>query len=557
MSGLLPKLEFRIRRLLSTTAISTCILCVGSLAVVDRVCAQIELQCMYPVGIGRGASVDVEGVGKFPIWPVQVHCPNPDVVVTPLEEKGKFRVSCDANAACSLIWIRMSDEKSMSSLTPLVVEPRLVSEVDPNDRIKEAQFTQLPATVSGKLEKNEDVDIFGVELQAGRTLYARLIANQWLGSPMDAVMQILDKEGNVLVQNDDSFGVDPSLSFVAQYDAQYFIRVFAFPETPNSTIGFAGGNNFVYLLRLSNEPMQDYALPLEPAVHDTVPLAVDSCGQIARSNCSKLYETDGVQGLSYFDGDLPAIWLPLRPEKSLPCASYVRMSDESQVESVSPPCSLSGRLMLPRETHSWPIHLLQSGKFRARVISRELGFKLDSFLRVMDPESKNVLATNDDANRNQYDSQIEWESQADQCVELQISDLAQSFGPHHAYTIQVAIIQPTFDLSVTKDCVSGAAGTELDFPVDIDRRDGFKDQLEIYVEGLPESVTCNPIQSTMSESTKQAKLRIKIGTDAPAGHYPFRVYGCYESSGQDQRAIGKYRLRSAVSVDQFWLTVTR
>ena len=73
-------------------------------------------------------------------------------------------------------------------------------------------------------------------LKRGQTLVAALKGHR-LGSPMDAVLQVVSPAGFVLSQNDDGAGLDPRLVFEATEAGRYVVRGFAFPSEPNSTIG--------------------------------------------------------------------------------------------------------------------------------------------------------------------------------------------------------------------------------------------------------------------------------------------------------------------------------
>ena len=57
-------------------------------------------------------------------------------------------------------------------------------------------------------------------------------ANFVIGSPMDAVLQIVDARGTVMSQNDDDLRLDPRVTFTAPDDGTWFVRTFAFPAAP-------------------------------------------------------------------------------------------------------------------------------------------------------------------------------------------------------------------------------------------------------------------------------------------------------------------------------------
>ena len=54
----------------------------------------------------------------------------------------------------------------------------------------------------------------------------------------------------------------PLLTFTAPREGSYLVRVFCFPEKPNSSIRFAGGADYVYRLTLTAGPFIDFTMPL-------------------------------------------------------------------------------------------------------------------------------------------------------------------------------------------------------------------------------------------------------------------------------------------------------
>jgi hypothetical protein len=118
------------------------------------------------------------------------------------------------------------------------------------------------AVVNGRLGRGGDVDHFVVSLKQGQTLVASLGAHELLGSPMDAVLFVVSPAGGQLAYNHDQRGLDPELVFTAPAAGDYLVRVLAFPSAPNSTIGLAGGDPYVYRLTLTTGGFVDYAWPL-------------------------------------------------------------------------------------------------------------------------------------------------------------------------------------------------------------------------------------------------------------------------------------------------------
>src|SRR6056297_327035 len=230
---------------------------------------QVTLSRIFPPVVSIGETSTVTAEGKFAAWPPTILCDRDDVHITAGEDSGELNVrvakatdpeAADPEAAApGVAWVRMTDSQSASDWVPvLVTSAKVVEEAEPNNRIAETQTVAMPAVIAGRLAKGGDSDAYRLNVQAGQTLVASLTAHRVLGSPMDAVLQLSDLDGNVLSQSDDVRGLDPQIVFTFDTDIQCVVRVFAFPETPNSTIGFAGSDDFVYAMDLTTGPFLDH-----------------------------------------------------------------------------------------------------------------------------------------------------------------------------------------------------------------------------------------------------------------------------------------------------------
>src|SRR5690606_7219109 len=178
---------------------------------VEALAAPPAAKSLFPVGGGRGQVVDVTADGAFDPWPVQTWSSEPGLVIEPGSEKGKFTIRVAEDALPGLRWIRFSNNEGASVPVPFEIgtTPAVV-EAEPNDELAKAQVQELPCTIDGRLGKRGDVDAFAVSLEKGQTLVASL-KGQRLGSPMDAVLQVTDRDGFVLQQSEDEIGLDPQL----------------------------------------------------------------------------------------------------------------------------------------------------------------------------------------------------------------------------------------------------------------------------------------------------------------------------------------------------------
>lgn len=174
---------------------------------------------VYPAGGPAGTQVAVRFVGD----------PKGDIeqtVTLPAEPTPDFGlVASDAAGAAP-------------SLNPFrVVACDNVLEAEPNDSPAEAVSAELPRAFNGILHAAGDVDHFQFGAQKGQVLDIECYARRQ-GSPVDAVVHVLDASGKTLAGNDDSRGPDSYLRFKVPADGNYVVRVSDHLQR--------GGPDFVY-----------------------------------------------------------------------------------------------------------------------------------------------------------------------------------------------------------------------------------------------------------------------------------------------------------------------
>ena len=521
--------------------------------------AQLELTQLTPPVVQVGTKTEVAATGKFPNWPPTITCDRADVHVTPEEKSGVFQVHAEEGAYPGVAWMRLHDTDSTSTALPIFITRAPVSnETEPNDRVVEAQAVSLPAVVSGKLAKNGDSDLFRVELRKGEQLIATVVANEVLESPMDAVLQVCDSDGNVLRQAEDTRGLDPQLHYRAEKNEVVHLRVFAFPSTPNSSIRYAGGSNYQYLLCLTTGPYFDHDLR---AVESQ--MFVEAVG-FNRENGQQLSSSPPTQmspRTSYFNAGLGWSWqrgfeTELNENRVIP-------ETQDRVESL--PALFVGTIDERDETKRCLFDLEEGKTYRMEVKSRRLGYQLDARLELRDAVTSEVLASNDDMGRNDFDSRIQYKAAKTGAVELLLLDTLGTFSHRHSYQLLVAEAAPSFGLKVDQDRFHVEAGKSIDLPVTIVRESGFAGVIELKVEGLPDHVTWEPVVSE-SKGDSSKSVQLKLTTEASAsGPFSFRIVGqaqgqdAQDGSEEERKALfpqaARFQRLPAVAYSQAWLHI--
>lgn len=531
----------------------------------DPAAAQIELERVFPPAAKIGGTTSAKAEGKFPIWPVQVSVDRKDIKIEPSAEKGQFQVQVDEQSHPGIAWVRLLDPMSATTLTPMLIGLSTIAvEKEPNDRLTEANSSTLPAAFVGRLEKNGDVDVFKVRLSAGQTLVASTTANRILRSPMDSVLQITDDAGNVLYQSDDARGLDPGFQFTAKKDGDYFLRIFAFPETPNSTIGFAGGSSFVYHIEATVGPFLQCALPISFNDAQSKPAHQLIGCNLAQGETLRSF-VDRENGVATLFASNSLGW-QLAPivDSGVSVLTENDLRTSGTESSAAPaiasvPALLNGVISESKEVDRFDFNVRKGIKYQVLVRSRALAFQVDPTITVSTHDGKQI-ASNDDASRNDYDSTLTFTATEDGPVRLSIRDVTDAYSPSHVYTATVKEVEPDFALTIDADHFIVAAGSTVDVPVTVTRLEGMSGDIHISATDLPSGITATPVDSLgKGDSSKKVVLKFDA-KDATALHGIFRVVGIAKDDSTVARPkltrVASLQLRESYSLTKFWLTVT-
>ncbi len=432
-----------------------------------------ELTRIFPSGGQAGTVVDVEATGKFPVWPIQAWSDTDSIRWSFEEKSGKLKANIEASAKPGLHWIRLFHPNGATSIRPFLVSNAAEQiEVEPNNRIADANaIVTLPFCFHGGLDKRGDVDLFSTVLMTGQRLVATVDSSQLLRTPVDASLQLLDSRGFVVAENLDHFGLDPCLDFIAPREGMYFVRVFGFPTTPDSTIAFGGGADWIYRLRL-----QSGGEPLRDPVH--------SSQFPAQSNILTM------------ESDSAAI--------------------RDDALSIELPAYVTGAISHPGQRRFLRYRAIASQQYRMQLIARELGSDLDATVAILDAQGKQ-LSQQDDVG-NDRDPDLKWKAPTDGEYFIEVKDFHQAGGPGFEFELMVRALVPDFKLSIPNDLIQVTIGKETEIQVKLDRELEFKGEIIVSLAGMPEGVDCPDVKSIHgSDTEKKITLRVKstVPTQGP------------------------------------------
>jgi len=178
------------------------------------------LEFLYPFGGRRGSSVELELDGRN------------------LEGTERMTVQIAADAPVGRQDIRAHTLRGLSNPQPFeagdLPEGR---ETEPNDSPDKAGPFAAPVVVNGRVGKPGDVDTFRITSTADQKLVVEVQARRF-GSPLDALLTLMDDKGAVLQRNDDAAGPDARIEFDAKKDAVYLVSLRDLTDRGGSRFGY-------------------------------------------------------------------------------------------------------------------------------------------------------------------------------------------------------------------------------------------------------------------------------------------------------------------------------
>ncbi len=524
------------------------------------------LSHLFPAGGQRGTTVTVTCTGTFS-WPVKVWAPGLEVVAN--KEAGRLAVTIPKDLAADRVWLRLYNSEGASAPAPFLIDNlKEINEREPNDEPEKAQNLAEPAViVNGVLAKKADVDCFALSLTAGQTLVAAVDAHERLGSPMDAILQVVTPDGQVLAENNDDVHLDPRLVFQPTKSGRYVIRLFAFSSTPNTDIRLSGGANYVYRLTLTTGPYVSHAVPL--SVPEARPGEVELRGwNLPTRTSGPVMPFGGPKTADHQEREVLAdLRLPSEGKLGFAFAprfaggarvrltthatvSVLATTDASRPMMLAVPSSVTGCLQTPRQKHAFRVPLKKGQTVIVSVESNSLHLPFDPALQFTDPAGS-VVASAVDVGPDR-EAMFAHTAVKEGDYLLTVRARFGVGGPRLFYRMTVRPEEPDFDLSVATDNIVVLPGKTTELPIKIGRRGGPVGAITIRATGLPPGVTAPAVVSERAGPTA-AQVTLKFTTTGPVASGPIRLAGT-ASQPKTLVRLARTAPRLGATFDSIWLT---
>ena len=497
---------------------------------------------IVPAGGQRGTTIDVKLVGKSGDGDLRIIGDDDSIIFTPNEKKDAASVAISGTSRPGIHWLRFCNADGATELRPFVVGliPEIL-ETEPNGKLTEATAATSPSvTVNGVLEKSGDVDIFAVTLTKGQTLVAVMQANEILESPMDGVLQIVNAQGTVVAQNDDDTSRDPRIVFPVPSDGTWYVRTFAFPAAPDSSIRFSGGADYVYRLTITSGAVIDHVEPAMRSVQDSGTSLTLFGSNLPSSTVSLPVDQQELVDPYVLPFRIPKIEMPSVVESQL-----------AAERTLSIPIAVTGRLTTVGDS-AFFLNAIKGQKLSIDVLAQRIGSLLDPVLSVEDSTGK-VIKESDDIGGENHDAELHLTIPSDGQYRVIIRDRFQDHGDRYFYVLRCEETQAAYEATLAVTAGTHKPEKALEIPITIERRHGFVEPIEVRVEGLPEGVTFEcPRSEKDGESSKKVTLKI-TGSAKELFRGPIRIVAESAESKRVQPVTFTTADKSPVS--DFWLTV--
>lgn len=527
------------------------------------------LSHIFPAGGQRGTKIVVTCTGSLDPWPVSVWAPGIDVVTG--TEKGKLEVTIPPDLAADRVWIRLFNAEGASAAVPFLIGSlKEINDIEPNNLPRNAQAVAEPnVTINGVLE-GADVDGFAVQLAAGQTLVADLDANNRLGSPMDAILQIASPDGTVLAENHDDVELDPRLVFTARKSGTHVVRLFAFPSAPDTTIAFRGGANYIYRLTLTTGPFVSHSVPL--SVSQVNPGTVEVYGWNlppdtrlpvvpfggARLTDALEFEpladlrstSDTRLGFAFAPNFAGSARVRLAPHAVVP---VIAQTDATSPLLLTPPSAITGWLRSSRQADRFRMPLKKGQPLIITVDTRSVESPLQPLLRLIDPAG--TIVANVDNPAPVRSTIMTHVAALDGDYQLTIRDQFRQGGDRCFYRLTVRLEEPDFELSASADALVVVPEKPTEFVVNVQRRSPpgvTVGPITIEAIDLPPGVTAPALVSEPTGDTA-AKVTLKFATTGPAFSGRIRVTGTANQPKEIKR-LARTLPKLGACFETFWLT---
>jgi hypothetical protein len=389
-------------------------------------------------------------------------------------------VVIDAKAATGPRRFRLWNSEGAAAGPAFVVGelPEVVEEERDGDT---SATVTLPVTINGRIFPRENIDRWAFRAIKGQTITCEVHAAR-IDSPLDSRLEVRGPDGRVLAENDDYHGTDSLVSFTAPADGLYQARI--------SDTQRGGSQRHVYRLTITTGPHVAHVFPLGGRRGDKVTFELTGEGLDKKT----VEITVGT--------DTSAPWMRTLDIDDLP-------SHRDRTKKVAWPVVLEGRIDRPGSVDNWSLAAKKGDIVELDLRATRLGSRLDGIVELAGDDGKAMQ-------KLERDGRFLVTLPKDGDYTLRVRDRYHSRGgPAFGYRLRIDRPRSGFSLSLPVDALTANRGKPAPLKLDIDRRGGFNDAIELTFAGLPAGVKVTP--DKIPAGAANVSLTFTAANDAKIG----------------------------------------
>ena len=499
----------------------------------------LEIRDIYPLGGSAGATTRVSITGMslrdvgtllFSVPGITAKIVPPDSANMPaqtMDSDGNPPIVADIttpkDAVPGLITFRLVSPAGISNARKWIVGWEIPQFEAQSSSSAAEQAVALPATANGHIVTAGDRNVFGFDLQAGRTFVATVQAAV-VDSPLDSLLTLRDGTGREVASNDDDTGPDSLLQFVPAKSGHYTL-------TLSSSLG-SGGANYSYRLSMGYLPLLRAVFP--SSIMLNMPTTVQLIGpNLPATTLAPGLPTPGLVAPSLYAPGMPISNALLLYYSGLPTIQEKEPNDTpAQATTMPAPGVASGQFRRhdagpDGDTDYYRFHADAGQRLLIDVQCQAIGSPADPTLALMDANGK-TLMENDDTNGR--DSHLDFTAPQAGDYLLRVREATGRSAPELVYRLLVLPPPPPgFSLSLeTRGRVVGQ-GDSLALEVNI-VRDRFDGPVTLTAMGLPAGVTAAPV--VVPAGAVRGLVVLTALPSAIPSAFPLQINGTAQINGQ-------------------------
>jgi hypothetical protein len=424
--------------------------------------------------------------------------------------QAKFSVVIEDTGAAGTQTVQLYGEKGASNFRLISIDPLPAVEATGMNRKREqAQNLNVPAAVDGVF-KNESADFYSFKATAGEMVTLEMMSRR-LGLAPDPVLRLLDEEGRELAfVEDDPLGErDSRVEFVAPTKGTYFVDI--------HDVGYQGGKDFQYRLRMGLFPLLSYSYPL--GVESGKETIVELLGPKVQSTV--LVEAQPAEPARSFVA-VGNSFVPVLVDKLREETEVEPNNSPEQANPVATGAVWNGRFQSAGDVDVFAFEAAKEEQLVFRGETRSAGSACDLVLKLLNANGK-VLAESNPADPGEGSITNRF-SESGRYF-LQASELVGQHGPAVVYRVVAEHAAP-FGLSTETDRLAAPAGGSVNVKLAI-TRNGYDGPMHIEFEKPLPNLTIEG--GLAGPGKKEVEVKIVVSANAPAGELVhFRLTGQHE-----------------------------